>query len=108
MAITFAGSIDSLRPFGVLVCYGNASGPVDPISPLLLSQKGSLYLTRPSLVTHSVDRAHFLSVAADLLEVVGAGIVRVDINQTWPLSRAADAHRALEGRRTTGSSVLVP
>lgn len=105
---TFDASIDSLRPFGVLVSYGNASGPVQPFSPKLLAGKGSLYFTRPTLATHVATRELLEEGADRLFDVVGRGIVQVSINQTYALKDTAQAHRDLEARATTGSTVLLP
>ncbi len=103
---TFEASLDSLRPFGVLATYGNASGPVDPFSPLILAGKGSLYVTRPTLATHIATRELLLEGAERLIDVVGSGRVRISVNQTLPLAQCAEAHRQLEARETTGSTVL--
>jgi len=103
---TFARSLDCLRPRGLMVSFGNASGPVDPISPLVLSQKGSLYLTRPTLFHYIATRSELEQSAEDLFEVVRSGKVKIEVKQTFPLSQAAEAHRALEARRTTGSTIL--
>jgi len=105
---TWDGSLDCLAPLGLMVSYGNASGPVPPISPLVLSAKGSLFLTRPTLMTYTAARADLLTAAAELFEVAGAGALRVEVRQTYPLAEAARAHRDLEARRTVGSSVLLP
>jgi NADPH2:quinone reductase len=105
---TFERSLDCLQPMGMMVSYGNSSGPVAPISPLVLSAKGSLFLTRPTLMTYTARREDLLATAADLFEVVRSGAVRVEVRQTYPLAEAAEAHRDLEARRTTGSSVLLP
>lgn len=105
---TFLGSLDCLRPRGLLVSFGQASGPVAPFDIGLLNQKGALYLTRPSLMWYTQDRAELMQSAQALFAVVGSGAVRVEINQSVPLSEAAQAHRALEARETTGSSVLLP
>lgn len=102
------GSLDSLKRRGMMVNFGNASGPVAPISPLVLSQKGSLYLTRPTLMHYVAERDELLPAAAALFEVVQNGAVRIEINQTYPLAEAARAHRDLEARKTTGSTVLLP
>ncbi|MCP5368831.1 MAG: quinone oxidoreductase [Hyphomicrobiales bacterium] len=104
---TFMGSIDCLAPLGMMVTYGNASGPVDPVSPLLLSQKGSLFLTRPTMMTYTAARSDLVATAQDLFDVVLGGQVRIEVNQTYPLAEAAQAHRDLEARKTTGSTVLV-
>ena len=105
---TFAGSLDSLRPRGMFVSYGNASGPVAPFSPLLLSQKGALYFTRPTLGHYTATPAELQARAGELLRWVGARELRVRIGATFPLAAAADAHRALEGRATTGKVLLLP
>lgn len=103
---TFEASLDSLRPFGVLATYGNASGPVDPFSPAILAPKGSLYVTRPTLATHIATRALLDEGAGRLFDVVGSGQVKVSVNQTLALADAQEAHRQLEARETTGSTVL--
>ena len=105
---TFAGSIDSLALRGMLVSFGNASGAVPPFSPLLLSQKGSLYLTRPTLGHYTSTRAELLETAADLFDVLRSGQVRVQPGQRYALKDAAQAHADLEARLTTGSTILVP
>jgi NADPH2:quinone reductase len=105
---TFAGSLDSLRTCGMLVSFGNASGPVPPFDPLLLSQKGSLFLTRPTLMHYTARRGDLVALGAELFDVVGSGKVRVEINQTYPLVEVATAHRDLEARRHTGSTILLP
>jgi NADPH2:quinone reductase len=103
---TFMQSLDCLRPMGMLVSFGQASGPVGPIDPGILAAKGSLFLTRPSLMTYTAEREDLLAHAADLFEVVQSGAVKVDVRQTYPLSAAAEAHRDLEARKTTGATVL--
>ena len=103
---TFAASLDSLRPFGVLATYGNASGPVEPFNPGILAPKGSLYVTRPTLATHISTRELLNQGAERLLDVVGSGRVQVSVNQIMPLADCAEAHRQLEARETTGSTVL--
>jgi NADPH2:quinone reductase len=103
---TFEASLDSLQPFGVLVTYGNASGPVEPFSPLILAGKGSLYVTRPTLATHVSTRALLEEGANRLFDVVGSGQVVVNVNQALPLAECAEAHRQLEARETTGSTIL--
>ena len=103
---TFEASLDSLRPFGTLVSYGNASGPVEPFSPGILAPKGSLYVTRPTLATHTATRELLVEGAERLFNVVGNGTVNISVNQSWPLAETADAHRALEARETTGSTIL--
>ncbi len=105
---TFAGSLDCLAPLGLMVSYGNASGVVPPVELSLLGAKGSLFLTRPSLATYTASRADLLMAANELFEVVSAGAVKIQVNQTWPLAEAAAAHAALEARQTTGSTVLLP
>ena len=104
---TFAASLDCLRPRGLMVSFGNASGPVTGFNPAQLAVKGSLYLTRPTLATHIATRDQLETTTGDLFDVVSRGIVKVEINQTYPLSDAAQAHRDLEARRTTGSTVLL-
>jgi NADPH2:quinone reductase len=105
---TFGSSLDCLAPLGLMVSYGNASGPVPPIDLGVLAAKGSLFLTRPSLATYTAKRDDLVAVATDLFDVVGSGAVKIRVNQTFPLAEAAAAHEALEARRTTGSTVLVP
>ncbi|HET8723617.1 MAG TPA: quinone oxidoreductase [Anaeromyxobacteraceae bacterium] len=105
---TFAGSLDCLAPRGLLVSYGNASGPVPPFDVGQLAAKGSLFLTRPTLFTYTARREDLEEGARELFAVIASGQVRVDVKHRWPLERAADAHRALEGRQTTGSIVLLP
>ena len=105
---TFMGSLDSLRPLGMMVAYGNASGPVPPFDVLLLSQKGSLFVTRPTIVSYTAKRADLEALGAELFDVVVSGKVRIEVNQTYALKDAAQAHRDLEARKTTGSTVLVP
>jgi NADPH2:quinone reductase len=105
---TFTTSLDCLAPLGLMVSYGNSSGPVPPVDIGILSAKGSLYLTRPSLATYTAKRADLERAAAELFEVVGNGAVKIQINQTFPLKDAAQAHIALESRKTTGSTVLLP
>lgn len=104
---TFMASLDCLRPMGTMVSFGQSSGSVEPFNPALLAAKGSLFLTRPSLMHYTAKRPDLLAHARDLFDVVRAGIVQVQVNQTFPLAQAADAHRALESRRTTGSTVLL-
>jgi NADPH2:quinone reductase len=91
-----------------MVSYGNASGPPPAIAPVELARRGSLFLTRPSLFNYIVTRAELTAAARELFAAVGSGKVRVVIGQRYALEQAADAHRDLEGRRTTGSSVLIP
>ncbi len=103
---TFFSSLDCLRPMGIMVSFGQSSGPVPPIDIALLAQKGSLFLTRPSLMTYTARREDLLAHAEDLFAVVQGGAVRITIGRTYPLAEASRAHRDLEGRKTTGSSVL--
>jgi NADPH2:quinone reductase len=105
---TYPGSLDCLKPLGLWVSFGNASGPVTNFNLLDLSTKGSLYATRPTLVTYVAKREALLANAADLFDVVGKGAVKISVNHTYPLKDAAQAHRDLEGRKTTGSIVLLP
>jgi NADPH:quinone reductase len=105
---TWEGSLDCLQPRGLLVSFGNSSGPVAPFSPLVLAAKGSLFLTRPTLMTYTAARADLLASAESLFDVVAGGAVKIEVRQTFPLRDAAQAHRELEGRRTTGSTVLLP
>jgi NADPH2:quinone reductase len=103
---TFLKSLDCLRPRGLMVSFGNASGPPDPIRPTLLAQKGSLFLTRPTLFHYIATRDELEQSAAELFEIVSSGKVSIEIGQRFALKDAAAAHRALEGRETTGSTVL--
>jgi NADPH2:quinone reductase len=105
---TFISSLDSLRPHGVMVTFGNASGPVDAFAPVELAKRHSLYVTRPILFDFIADRDSLLAAAAELFDVVGQGIVRINVNQRYPLEDAAKAHTDLEARKTTGSTVLIP
>jgi NADPH2:quinone reductase len=105
---SFAASLDSLAPLGLMVSYGNASGPVPPIEIGMLGAKGSLFLTRPSLATYTAKPADLQASAKDLFDAVLSGAVKIRVNQTFPLADAASAHEALEARRTTGSTVLIP
>jgi NADPH2:quinone reductase len=105
---TFERSLDCLAPLGVLVSFGQSSGKIPPVDLGILSQKGSLYVTRPTLMTYTAARADLVAAANELFEVVQSGAVRIEINQRFPLGDAAEAHRALEGRRTTGSTLLLP
>jgi NADPH2:quinone reductase len=103
---TFLKSLDCLAPRGLMVSFGNASGPPDPIAPGVLAQKGSLFLTRPTLFHYISTRAELDQAANELFEVVASGKVKIDIRQRFPLKDAAEAHRALEARKTSGSTVL--
>ena len=105
---TFMKSLDCLRPMGMMVAFGQSSGLVPPFDPGLLSAKGSLFLTRPTLMTYTAERDALLEHARDLFEVVGSGAVKIEIQQTYPLSEAARAHQDLEARKTTGSTILLP
>lgn len=105
---TFMASLDCLAPLGTMISYGNSSGAVPPVDIALLGAKGSLFLTRPSLATYTARRGDLEQAASELFDVVGSGAVKVRVNQTFPLSDAAAAHVALEGRKTTGSTVLIP
>jgi NADPH:quinone reductase len=105
---TFMGSLDCLRPLGMMVTYGNASGPVPPLDLLLLSQKGSLFVTRPTIMNYTAKRADLEALGAELFAVVTSGKVRIEVNQTYALKDAAQAQRDLEARKTTGSTVLLP
>ena len=105
---TFLPSLDCLRPLGMMVTFGNASGKPPPLDPLVLSAKGSLFLTRPTLQHYTARREDLLLAAKALFHVIRQGIVRADIGQTWALRDAAQAHRALEARNTIGSSLLLP
>ena len=105
---TFMKSLDCLQALGILVSFGQASGPVAPFDPGILAAKGSLYLTRPTLMTYTARREELLATAAELFDVVSSGAVQIEVNQTYPLRETAQAHRDLEARRTTGSTVLLP
>jgi len=105
---TFDDSLDCLAPFGLMVSFGNASGPVPPVNLAILAMKGSLFLTRPTLATYAAKREDLLAAAEELFDVVASAAVRVTINHRYPLAEAAAAHRALEQRGTTGSIVLIP
>jgi NADPH2:quinone reductase len=105
---TFMGSLDCLSPLGLLASFGNASGAVTQFNPGVLAQKGSLFLTRPTLVTYTATREALVSAARELFAVVKSGKVKIAINQTYPLREAAQAQRDLEARKTTGSTVLIP
>lgn len=104
---TFMKSLDCLRPLGLLASFGQSSGPVAPFDPGVLAAKGSLFLTRPTLMTYTAEREDLLESAEDLFAVVASGDVKIAVNQTYPLSDAAQAHRDLEARKTSGSTVLI-
>ena len=105
---TFEGSLDSLSNFGILVTYGNASGPIEPISPLELMRRGSLSINRPTLFNYTSNPEIRTAAANDLFKAIALGHIKIEIGQTFPLSKAAEAHRALENRETVGSTVLIP
>ncbi|HEX8693697.1 MAG TPA: quinone oxidoreductase [Longimicrobium sp.] len=105
---TFEGSLDCLAPRGMLVLFGQSSGPVPPLDPQVLARRGSLFLTRPVLGHYTASREELLSRASDLLGRVGEGALRVRVDRSYPLAEAAAAHRALEGRETTGKVLLIP
>ena len=107
-AKTFMASLDCLAPLGMMVSYGNASGPPPVMSPMELAKRGSLFLTRPSLFAYIAKREDLDAAARELFSVVKSGKVKLRIGQTYPLSAAAKAHRDLEARKTTGSTVLLP
>ena len=104
---TFAGSLDSLRRRGMLVCVGTSSGPIPPIDALQLAIKGSLYVTRPALADYIADPAERAALAGELFDHVARGRIRIEINQRYSLKDAVQAHRDLEARKTTGSSIFV-
>ncbi|MGH9159705.1 MAG: quinone oxidoreductase family protein [Vicinamibacteraceae bacterium] len=105
---TWAGSLDCLRPFGLMVSFGNSSGAVPPVNVGILGAKGSLYVTRPTIMTYTAKREDLVASARALFDVVLSGAVKIEINQTYPLAEAAQAHRDLEARKTTGSTILLP
>ena len=105
---TFQGSLDCLKPFGVLVSFGSASGPIEAFNIGILAQKGSLYVTRPTLMTHMAKRETLDEIASDLFDVVGRGAVKIPIHSRRKLSEAEAVHRALEGRETTGATIMHP
>ncbi len=105
---TFMKSLDCLRPMGMMVTFGQASGLVPAFDPGLLGAKGSLFVTRPSLMTYTAQRDALLEHARDLFEVVLSGAVKIEVRQTYPLAEAARAHQDLEARKTTGSTILLP
>ena len=103
---TWDGSLDCLAPLGLMVSFGNASGPVPPVNLGVLSAKGSLFVTRPTLMTYIAKRTDLVASANELFEVVRSGAVKIEVNQSYPLAEAAQAHRDLEARKTTGSTIL--
>jgi NADPH2:quinone reductase len=105
---TFMKSLDCLRPRGLMVSFGQSSGPIGPVDLAVFAQKGSLFFTRPTLNTYAAKRADLLDIAKHLFEVVGSGKVKIPINQKYKLKDAVKAHQDLEGRNTTGSTILVP
>jgi NADPH2:quinone reductase len=105
---TFMKSLDCLRPMGMMVAFGQASGPIPPFELGLLAAKGSLFITRPTLMTYTARREDLLEHANDLFSVVKSGAVKIEVRQSYPLSEAAQAHRDLEARKTTGSTILLP
>jgi NADPH2:quinone reductase len=105
---TFAGSLDCLRPLGLMVSFGNASGPVPPFELGILAPKGSLYVTRPTLATYTATRADLEATAGELFDVVRSGRVKIEVRHTYALRDVQQVHRALEGRETTGSIVMIP
>ena len=104
----FAKSLDCLSPRGLMVNFGNASGVVDPVPPGILAAKGSIYLTRPTLITHVAKRKDLVATANDLFKMVKSGKIKIRIDQEYALKDAARAHADLESRRTTGSTILIP
>ena len=104
---TFMGSLDCLKPRGLMVSFGQSSGAIPSFVPGVLATKGSLYLTRPTLATHTGTREELVATTNELFEVVQKGVVEIEANQTYPLKEAAQAHRDLEARKTTGSTVLL-
>lgn len=105
---TFMGSLDCLKPLGLMVSYGSASGPVDPVNLAVLTQKGSLFVTRPTMNTYTASTKDLQATAKDLINVITKKKVRIDVKQTYALKDAAQAHRDLEARKTTGQTVLLP
>ena len=105
---TFMNSLDCLRPFGMMVSFGQSSGSIPPFDLSILAAKGSLFLTRPSLMNYTAKREDLLNHAMDLFEMVKSGAVKIEVKQTYPLAEATQAHRDLEARKTTGSTVLLP
>jgi len=105
---TFPASLDCLKPLGLFVTFGNASGPIDAFNPGILAAKGSLFMTRPSLAAYTASRADLVETANDLFDVVSKGAVKIQVNHTYALKDAAQAHRDLEARKTTGSTILIP
>ncbi len=105
---TFMGSLDVLKPLGLLALFGQSSGPVPPVDLNILNQKGSLFVTRPSLFAYMDKREVLLNAAEELFSLIASGVLKIAVNQTFPLSEARAAHEALEGRHTTGTTILIP
>jgi NADPH:quinone reductase len=105
---TFPASLDCIKPLGMFVSFGSASGPIDAFNINLLQTKGSLFATRPTLNTYAAKREDLLKTANELFEVVMSGAVKIPVNQKYPLKDAQKAHRDLESRKTTGASILLP
>jgi NADPH2:quinone reductase len=105
---TFMKSLDCIRRHGMMVLFGSASGNVEPFNLALLAAKGSLFVTRPTLMTYTAERADLVAIAGELFDMVTSGKVRIEVNQSYPLAETAQAHRDLEARKTTGSTVLIP
>lgn len=105
---TLDGSLDCLQPMGMMVVFGNASGPTDPLAIGTLAAKGSLYLTRPTLMTYIAKRADLEKTAADLFDIVRSGKVKIPVNQTYAMADVVQMHRDMEGRKTTGSTIMLP
>ncbi len=104
---TYPGSLDCLKPRGMWVTFGQSSGPITDFNLALLAQKGSLYVCRPTVFTYTAERANLEAMAAELMQVVSDGAVKIEVNQTFALKNASEAHRALEGRKTTGATVFI-
>ena len=105
---TYPGSLDCLRPLGMMVTFGNSSGPVPPVDTSELSKRGSLFLTRPTLFSYTALRSDLLAISGDLFDAVTSGKVKIEVNQTYALKDAALAQADLVARKTTGSTVLLP
>ena len=105
---TYMASLDSLRPLGMLVSFGQASGPIPPMDLGILAPKGSLYVTRPTLMTYCAETNDMRQSAQKVMDVIASGDVKIEVNQDFPLKDAVEAHRSLEGRKTTGSTVMIP
>ena len=105
---TYPGSLDCLKPLGLWALFGQSSGPIPPVDLAILNQKGSLFCTRPTLFTYVAKREDLLATANELIDVINKGVVKIEINQTYALKNAEQAHRGLEGRKTTGATVLMP